>query len=427
MAAGFGLPGFLGRWKSDWIDPALDYIEGQKPKSDSHLNDVSIEYPENDIKDATSNFDPKELLGSGTFGSVYKGIMGDGTVVAIKVLQVPEEAGFEEEVKVLSRFRHPNLVILMGFSRHIDTGGRSLIYEYLAGGDVSKRLHRSRQHSESFEWNARFSAVIDAACGLSHLHNMTPRAFHRDIKAPNVLLDRNGTAKMADFGLSCVSSSSHYKVAQASGTVGYACPEYIRSGIITEGSEVHSYGMVVLEILTGAPPAVARPDKPNEFCYLVDHIQGSSAKVMQMLDPTAHFPVTLAQTLTEFAFRCICQNPADRPLFRQIVIELRHLYTHSEDRKTKPGKSSEHVGTSDIGNLGGQQNVLDRISSVAARQGLLERTPHAQQQQQQQQLLPLAVPQLVPGEWPTATCAHLCRRPRCTAMRPCSRQALRTC
>jgi len=387
MAAGFGLPGFLGRWKSDWIDPALDYIEGQKPKSDSHLNDVSIEYPENDIRDATSNFDPKELLGSGTFGSVYKGIMGDGTEVAIKVLQVPEEAGFEEEVKVLSRFRHPNLVILMGFSRHIDTGGRSLIYEYLAGGDVSKRLQRSRQHPESFEWNARLSAVIDAACGLSHLHNMTPRAFHRDIKAPNVLLDRNGTAKMADFGLSCVSSSSHYKVAQASGTVGYACPEYIRSGIITEGSEVHSYGMLVLEILTGAPPAVARPDKPNEFCYLVGHIQGSSAKVMQMLDPTGHFPVTLAQTLTEFAFRCTCQNPADRPLFRQIVIELRHLYTHSEDRQTKPGKSSEQVGTSDIGNLGGQQNVLDRISSVAAQQGLLERTPHSQQQQQQQQQL----------------------------------------
>merc|ERR1719281_1486019 len=126
--------------------------------------------------------------------------------------------------------------------------------------------------------------------GLSHLHNANPRAFHRDIKGPNILLDKNGTAKMADFGLSCVSQSSHHKVAQASGTVGYACSEYIRTGVITEGSEVHSFGMVLLELLTGAPPAVQRPDKPSEFCYLVDHLKGSLTKVMEMLDKSGHFP-----------------------------------------------------------------------------------------------------------------------------------------
>eukprot|EP00435_Cladocopium_sp_Y103_P003231 s2389_g1.t1 len=143
-------------------------------------------------------------------------------------------------------------------------GWRSLIYEFLAGGDVSKRLQRSRQQLEPFRWNARLSAAVDAACGLSHLHNVTPRAFHRDIKGPNILLDKNGTAKMADFGLSCVSEGAQHKVKQASGTVGYACPEYIRTGIITEGSEVHSFGMVVLELLTGAPPAVEKPNKPGE-------------------------------------------------------------------------------------------------------------------------------------------------------------------
>ncbi|CAK0852997.1 unnamed protein product [Prorocentrum cordatum] len=233
MANG-GIAGFFERWKSDWIDPALDYIEGgpRMGRSDSHLNHVSIEYSGEDVRAATRNFDPGTLLGSGTFGSVYKGTMVDGTEVAIKVLQVPEEAGFEEEVKVLSRFRHPNLVILMGFARHLETGGRSLIYEYLSGGDVSKRLQRSRQLSEQFLWRARLSAALDAACGLSHLHNMTPRAFHRDIKGPNILLDKNGGAKMADFGLSCVSAGAQHKVQQASGTIGYACPEYIRSGII---------------------------------------------------------------------------------------------------------------------------------------------------------------------------------------------------
>merc|ERR1719277_2367358 len=213
----------------------------------------------------------------------------------------------------------------MGFARHADTGGRSLIYEYLAGGDVSRRLQRSRQKGEPFEHMQRLSAAIDAACGLSHLHNMQPRAFHRDIKGPNILLDRNGTAKMADFGLSCVSQHSHHKVAQASGTVGYACSEYIRTGIITEGSEVHSFGMVIFELLTGAPPAVQRPDKPSEFCYLVDHLQGSVAKVIQMLDPSGHFPPLLSQRLSEIAFNCISQNPSDRPLFKQLVDEFRQL------------------------------------------------------------------------------------------------------
>lgn len=138
--SGFGIPGLLEQWKSSWLDPALDYIEGSKPKTDSHLNQASNEYFEEEIKASTRNFDPSCLLGSGTFGSVYRGTMKDGTEVAIKVLQVPEEAGFEEEIKVLSRFRHPNLVILMGFARHAATGWRSLIYEFLAGGDVTRRI-----------------------------------------------------------------------------------------------------------------------------------------------------------------------------------------------------------------------------------------------------------------------------------------------
>eukprot|EP00931_Biecheleriopsis_adriatica_P101694 TRINITY_DN76779_c0_g1_i1.p1 TRINITY_DN76779_c0_g1~~TRINITY_DN76779_c0_g1_i1.p1 ORF type:complete len:1111 (-),score=216.91 TRINITY_DN76779_c0_g1_i1:84-3416(-) len=366
MASGLG--GFFERWKSDWIDPAFEYIEsGQRPKTDSHLNEASNEYTEEELKASTKNFDQGCLLGSGTFGSVYRGTMTDGTEVAIKVLQVPEEAGFEEEVKVLSRFRHPNLVILMGFARHAETGWRSLVYEFLAGGDVSRRLQRSRQEKEPFEWRPRLSAGVDAACGLSHLHNMSPRAFHRDIKGPNILLDKNGTAKMADFGLSCVSSGSQHKVQQASGTVGYACPEYIRTGIITEGSEVHSFGMVLLELLTGAPPAVVHPDKPGEFCYLVDHLQGSKAKVMQMLDKTGHFPAAVSQALTDAAFRCITPNPVERPLFKQLVEELRELYLSSASNgagggsAAAPGPSaSRDRGASNDGAAGLAGNGIDQ-------------------------------------------------------------------
>eukprot|EP00438_Fugacium_kawagutii_P019283 Skav217186 [mRNA] locus=scaffold557:26080:33761:+ [translate_table: standard] len=155
------------------------YFEGKQLKTDSHLNSASNEYSEEELKLATNDFDRKGLLGSGSFGKVYKGTMKDGT----EVLQVPNEGGFEDEVtaeltpvgvglvvslrqvRVLSRFRHPNLVILMGFAR------------FLAGGDAAKRIAHSRHALKPFSARARVSCALDAACGLSHLHNMTPRCI----------------------------------------------------------------------------------------------------------------------------------------------------------------------------------------------------------------------------------------------------------
>ncbi|CAE7851719.1 unnamed protein product, partial [Symbiodinium necroappetens] len=326
--------GFLEKWR--------EYLNGDAPRTDSHLNQANNEYSEEDLRCATQGFDKSCLLGSGSFGQVYKGTMNDGTEVAIKVLQVPEEGGFEDEVRVLSRFRHPNLVILMGFARHAATGWRSLIYEFCAGGDVAQRLSRSRHRKELFGGRERLSAALDAACGLSHLHNMTPRAFHRDIKSQNILLDKNGTAKMADFGLACLSSASQHKVHRVGGTVGYACPEYLRTGLITEGAEVYSFGMVLLELLTGVPPAICRPGgQSGEYNYLVDWLQGSSEKVQQMLDQTASFAPRTAEAMSELAFRCTRLPSTERPLFKQLVEELRKLLS----ALAEVGRPTEVVST----------------------------------------------------------------------------------
>eukprot|EP00931_Biecheleriopsis_adriatica_P100936 TRINITY_DN7616_c0_g1_i1.p1 TRINITY_DN7616_c0_g1~~TRINITY_DN7616_c0_g1_i1.p1 ORF type:complete len:1152 (+),score=149.59 TRINITY_DN7616_c0_g1_i1:139-3594(+) len=294
--------------------------------ADRNLNDICLEYTYEELKQATRNFDDNSMkLGCGSYGGVYKGVLRDGTEVAIKVLDVPNESGFEEEVKVLSKFRHPHLVILMGFARH--GAQRLLVYEMLSGGDVHRRLQKSCHEDVAFPWQERASIALDAACGLSHLHHASPKVFHRDIKSPNILLDKNGTAKMADFGLACLSHTAAHRVKRASGTVGYACPLYVRRGVVTEGSEVYSFGMVLLELLTARPPAYMSP--PNgansQIQYLANHINGDIRVAMKLVDQKANWPPPAARAVAELALSCIGMQEESRPNFREIVQSVRAI------------------------------------------------------------------------------------------------------
>ena len=210
----------------------------------------------------------------------------------------------------------------MGFA--VNGSQRILVYEYLSGGDVSRRLQKCARDNLPFTYLQRLSAALDAACGLSHLHNANPKVYHRDIKTANILLDRNGGAKMADFGLACLSRSSEHKVKQASGTIGYACPYYIQRGVVTEGSEVYSFGMVIIELLCNAPPACSGPN-PGEILYLVNHLQGSVSRCVGMADPKAGWPPAIATKLAELAMSCVSMTETVRPKFVQIVKQLRSL------------------------------------------------------------------------------------------------------
>lgn len=292
---------------------------------DAMLNQYCLEYSYAELCQTTSNFDPTNQLGTGSYGAVFRGVRRDGTEIAVKVLDLPDEAGFEEEVRVLSKFRHPNLVILMGFARRDAT--RFLVYELLAGGDAYQRLQRSTRNEQSFTWNQRSSVVFDAACGLSHLHHATPKVFHRDIKSPNILLDRNGTAKMADFGLACLSHSMSQRVEKAAGTTGYACPLYTQRAVVTEGSEVYSFGMVMLEMLTATSPAVLlkMSDGTQHYRFLVCEIHGSAEVAVSMADTKAQWPAEASLALARLALRCAQEQEELRPNFAEIVNNLRQL------------------------------------------------------------------------------------------------------
>jgi len=296
--------------------------------TDSALNQISLEYSYPDLQAATSNFAEAKKLGAGSYGGVFQGLLKDGTEVGVKVLDVPDEAGFEEEVKVLSKFRHPNLVILMGFARN--NAQRCLVYELLGGGDVHRRLQRSCVENVAFPWRQRVSIALDAACGLSHLHHSSPKVFHRDIKSPNILLDKNGTAKMADFGLACLSHASAHRVKQASGTVGYACPLYVQRGVVTEGSEVYSFGMVLLELLTASPPAyVGSSGGSRQIQYLAHHINGDLRKCLSLADAKAQWPPKACRAIAELALMCSHVQEETRPNFAEIVRTCRSIHDGS--------------------------------------------------------------------------------------------------
>jgi len=287
------------------------------PPTDAVLNHISQEFTFTDLQEATSNFSSSSRLGEGTYGTVFRGTLRDGTEVAIKALASPKEGGFREEVEVLSRFRHPNLVILLGFARN--GRERYLVYELLPGGDLNSRLGKDAE----FTWRHRTNVALDAALGLSHLHCSRPQVFHRDVKTQNILMDRNGTGKVADFGLACLAQPNQKSlaVAQTSGTIGYADPLYIRSGVVTEKSEVYSLGMVLLEVLTGRPPALQHAS--GRIDYQFEHLHGDLMRLFPMVDPRGQWPQIMIERVGGLALRCIHESEAARPNFVEIVTQLR--------------------------------------------------------------------------------------------------------
>ncbi|CAE7309741.1 BRL2 [Symbiodinium pilosum] len=267
----------------------------------------------------------------------------DGSDVAIKAIDLsilvgkgecPEDAGFEDEVQLLSKFRHPHLVTLLGWGHQ--GLGRYLVYEFLSGGDVFQRLHQCHCGQRSFPWHERLSVLLDAASGLSHMHNATPKAFHRDIKSANILLDRHGTAKLADFGLSCVSKhgATNITVKTVGGTPGYKCPLYERSRRCTESSEVYSFGMVMLEVLTGLDPSAKDASAPRGIVFpiaqtVAPNTPGALQRLLRSVDSTASWPRNLFEELAPLALQSVCCPDEER---RPTFVELVRLLKSSVER-----------------------------------------------------------------------------------------------
>lgn len=335
-------------------------------RGQSELHELALEYTWEEVTNATFGFATSRVLGSGASGAVYQGTLPEGTEVAVKVIHAQVHGGFEDEVRLLSRCRHPNVVMLLGFSQHPEerqsaafwklsqraASHTALVYEFLPGGDLHARLQKQ---PPPFLWRSRMQTAIDVARGLAHLHRHRPEIFHRDVKSQNILFGSDGTARIADFGLACVPTrrdARHLATPNVAGTVGYADPLYARTGVVTEASEIYSFGMVVLELLTGCPPAVLAPD--GKMCtFLSDELRpwddDAKFRVLRRLDKRGHWPLATSGGLATLALLCIHEDVNRRPSFLEVATMLQDLLDIAVATEAASASISTSAGVS-VGN-----------------------------------------------------------------------------
>ncbi|KAK7265343.1 hypothetical protein RJT34_32962 [Clitoria ternatea] len=229
---------------------AILYISDDKEEEHVSLGNLK-KFTFRELQNATDYFSSKNILGAGGFGNVYRGKLGDGTVVAVKRLKdVNGSAGesqFQTELEMISLAVHRNLLHLIGYCA--TPNERLLVYPYMSNGSVASRL----RGKPALDWNTRKRVAIGAARGLLYLHeHCDPKIIHRDVKAANVLLDDYYEAVVGDFGLAKLLDHADSHVTTAvRGTVGHIAPEYLSTGQSSEKTDVFGFGILLLELITG--------------------------------------------------------------------------------------------------------------------------------------------------------------------------------
>nr|XP_018678748.1 PREDICTED: LEAF RUST 10 DISEASE-RESISTANCE LOCUS RECEPTOR-LIKE PROTEIN KINASE-like 2.3 [Musa acuminata subsp. malaccensis] len=272
-----------------------------------------------DLRKITKSF--REKLGEGGYGSVFKGTLPDGRLVAVKILSKSKEDGeeFFNEVVSIGRTSHVNVVTLLGFCQ--DGRRRALVYEFMPNGSLEKHINRA-----ALPWDRLHQIAIGIARGLEYLHRgCNARIVHFDIKPHNILLDEDFRPKISDFGLAklCPQRGSVLSMADARGTIGYIAPEvFCRNiGAVSTKSDVYSYGMMVLEMVGGRRNvrAGAGADRSSEAYFpewLYEHLDGEGdLGAYGVTNETEE----MARKMIMVGLWCIQTRPADRPSMSRVV------------------------------------------------------------------------------------------------------------
>ncbi|GLJ42758.1 hypothetical protein SUGI_0886540 [Cryptomeria japonica] len=280
-----------------------------------------------EMKIATNDFDIENKIGEGGFGAVYKGVLQDGILVAVKKLSSTSGQGkreFLNEVATISAVQHRNLVKLYGCC--IEDEERLLVYEYLPNNSLGRALFGSNRSKLSLDWPIRFNICLEVARGLAYLHQESRiRIIHRDIKPNNILLDEYLNPKIADFGLARLYDAAKTHIStRVAGTIGYLAPEYALRGHLTEKVDVFSFGVVALEVVSNR----SHEDRnlPDEMVYLLDLAWQlyEEGRLLELVD-TSILSSCYAEDVVRVihvALLCTQATPTQRPSMSQVVAML---------------------------------------------------------------------------------------------------------
>ncbi|KAF0932242.1 hypothetical protein E2562_008748 [Oryza meyeriana var. granulata] len=281
-------------------------------------------YTLKELETATEMFADENVIGEGGYGIVYHGVLENGTQVAVKNLlnnRGQAEKEFKVEVEAIGRVRHKNLVRLLGYCA--EGNQRMLVYEYVDNGNLEQWLHGDVGPVSPLSWDSRMKIILGTAKGLMYLHEgLEPKVVHRDVKSSNILLDKHWNAKLSDFGLAkLLGSEQSYVTTRVMGTFGYVAPEYAGTGMLNETSDVYSFGILIMEIISGRVPVDY--NRPPGEVNLVDWLKTmvSTRNSEGVVDPKMpHKPTSRAlKKALLVALRCVDPDARKRPKIGHVI------------------------------------------------------------------------------------------------------------
>ena len=311
-------------------------LERQLSSNENNVQNTKL-FNSKELEKATDNFSKSRIVGKGGYGTVFKGMLSDGRIVAIKKCNTVHKGNLDQfinEIVILTQIFHRNVVKLIGCCLEIEIP--LLVYEFIPNGTLFQYLH---EENEDFllTWDMRLKIATEIAGALFYLHSAaTSPIYHRDIKSTNILLDEKYIAKVADFGTSkSVTIDQTHVTTVVQGTFGYLDPEYFQTSQFTEKSDVYSFGVVLVELLTGEKPVSStRPeDGRNLSAYFILSIKEN--RLFDILDDRVKKEGDKEEVIivANLAKRCLHLNGKKRPTMREAVTELQGIRKSSDNQK----------------------------------------------------------------------------------------------
>ncbi|XP_047945250.1 cold-responsive protein kinase 1-like [Salvia hispanica] len=314
----------------------------------SSVEDAKL-YSYRELQIATQSFNESNKIGEGGFGLVYKGRLKDGSLVAIKVLSAQSEQGVKEflnEIVSISGVEHENLVKLYGCCT--EGGHRILVYGYLENNSLARTLLGGRASRVQFTWKIRSQICIGVAQGLAFLHEeVRPHIIHRDIKASNVLLDKDFKAKISDFGLAKLfpTNATHIST-RVAGTHGYLAPEYAIRGKLTRKADVYSFGVLLMEIVSGRSHRDKRLPAGAQNLLEMAWTLYEKGLLSELVDSSVEGEANIDEACRylKIGFLCTQVMPKTRPAMSEVAKMLKGEIDVDDENITKPALVTQLLG-----------------------------------------------------------------------------------